>query len=273
MITSRGCPNGCIFCTNAAIWGRLWRPRSVENVTREIKALKNLYRIEEIQFVDNNISVLKDRYIKLCRVLKKEQLPWLPSGGLAVLTLNPQIIKLMAQSGCYAVQFGIEHGDPEMQKKIGKIVPLKATKKLTDACHRYGIWTHGNFILGLPGETEESARRSLEYAMKADLDSVSFFTALPLPGSKLFEIVNKNKKIDLAGLKFYTSNTQCSDIPPRKIKTMIKTFFKEFLLFKIKRELNPINLIKRLSSVRSLDDLKFYLIMLRRFLQIEKISS
>jgi len=272
MITSRGCPNGCSFCTNEAMWGRIWRYRSVENVIKEIKILKKLYQIEEIQFIDNNISVHKERFIKLCQALKKERLSWIPSGGIAVLTVNPKIIKIMAESGCYSVQLGIEHGDLEMQKRIGKIVPLKATRELTETCHKYGIWTHGNFIVGLPGETKKTAYKSLEYAIKADLDSVSFFTALPTPGSKIYKEIESDRKINLHELRFYTSNAQCSEIPPSKIKVLIKIFFRKFLLFKIKRELNPKNMIRRLILIHSIEDIKFYFIMLRRFIQIEKVS-
>lgn len=273
VISSRGCPGGCNFCTNEKVWGRLWRPRSVENTIAEIKLLKRLYKIEEIQFVDPNISVRKDRFIKLCKALKKEKLPWLPSGGVAVNTLNPRLIRMMAKSGCYAVQFGIEHGDPDMQRRIGKIVPLKSTKKLSRACKRYGMWTHGNFIMGLPGETRESAVKSLEYAIKADLDSVSFFTALPLPGSKIYHELFESRGINLYNLRFYLSQIKLSEIPIAELNSIIKKSFKEFLLFKLKRELNPIQILKRLSLLRSFDDLLFYARMLSRFIQIETIKS
>lgn len=271
MITSRGCPNACLFCTNESMWGRVWRKRSVENVMKEIHILINTYKAQEIQFIDNNISVLKDRFINLCHALKKEKITWIPSGGIAVLTIDPNVIKLMAESGCYAIQLGIEHGDLDMQKRIGKIVPLEATKKLVRACHKYGIWTHGNFVLGLPGETVDSAQKSLEYAINADVDSVSFFTALPTPGSRLFDQLDF-KKIDLKGLRFYISDAQCSDLPPAVLKNMIKDFFRKFLVFKIKRELNPINLFTRISQLRSFDDIRFYFIMLKRFTEIEKVD-
>lgn len=272
MIASRGCPSGCSFCTNEKIWGRLWRPRSVANIIAEVRALKKNYKIEEIQFVDNNISVRKDYFIRLCRALKKEKIAWDPSGGVAVLTLDPFLIKLMAESGCYVLQFGIEHGDPEMQRRIGKIVPLQATRKLVDACRRFGIWTHGNFVVGLPGETEETAYRSLDYAIKADLDSISFFTALPLPGSRVYDQVIGKKKINPDDLRFYVSKARCSGLSNTQIRQIIKTSFRKFLSFRLKKELDPVNVLRRISQIRSFADLRFYFIMARRFIQIETIN-
>lgn len=271
MIASRGCPNGCSFCTNEKIWGRIWRPRSIKNVIEEIKTLKKKYQVEEIQFVDNNISVRKDFFRGFCQALKKEKITWIPSGGMAVLTIDSNLVKLMAESGCYALQFGIEHGDLKMQRRIGKIVPLEATKKIVKACHKYGIWAHGNFIVGLPGETMKSAYQSLDYAIKADLDSCSFFTALPLPGSRVYQEVLGNKKIDLTNLRFYLSKARCSELSNYQINKIIKTSFRKFMLYKIKKELNPLVIIKRLSQIHSFDDIRFYLIMIRRFVQIETI--
>lgn len=272
MIASRGCPNGCNFCSNEKIWGRQWRPRSVANIIAEIRALKKNYRVEEIQFVDNNISVRKDLFKELCWALKKEKITWNPANGVAVLTLDAFLIKLMAESGCYVLQFGIEHGGPGMQRRIGKIVPLEATKRLVEACHKYGIWAHGNFIVGLPGETMETAYKSLDYALSADLDSVSFFTALPLPGSKVYQEVIGKKKIDPDDLRFYVSKAKCSELSNSRIRKIIKTSFRKFLLFRIKRELTPASIIRRIKYIRSWDDFRFYFITARRFIQIQAMS-
>ncbi|MDP3888626.1 MAG: radical SAM protein [bacterium] len=269
MIASRGCPNSCSFCTNEKIWTRKWRSRSVENVMAEVKTLKKLYKTEEIQFVDNNISVRKEPFMKLCRLLKKEKLSWLPSGGIAVSTLDQNVVKIMAESGCYALQFGIEHGDLGIQKRIGKIVPLESTKNIVQACHEYGIWAHGNFIVGLPGETKDTAYKSLEYAIHADLDSISFFTALPLPGSKVYREVIGDKKIDPNDLRFYVSKAKCSELSNNQIRKIIKNSFQKFILYRIKKELNPLIIWQRIRRVKSFDDVRFYFVMFKRFVKIQ----
>lgn len=268
---SRGCPNGCSFCTNERIWGRRWRVRSVKNMLAEIKLLKKRYQIQEIQFLDNNIAVDKKRLAQLCRGLKKEKLSWIPAGGVAVLTLNLELIRLMAESGCYALQFGIEHGDLEMQRRIGKIVPLMATQKLVAECKKVGIWTHGNFIVGLPGETRQTAGRSLDYAMKADFDSVSFFTALPLPGSRIYEQLFGQKDFSVSSLRFYLTASRCSSLSPKEIQQIIRTSFQKFLFFRLKRELIPSQMFIRIKSLRRWGNWHFYYRICRRFLQLKRI--
>jgi len=269
--SSRGCPAHCSFCTNAAIWGSKWRARSAQNTINEIFILIKRYHVEEIQFVDSNISVKNSRFVELCKKLKKLHIPWLPSGGIMVMTMNPKLIKLMAESGCYAVQFGIEHGDLGMQRRIGKPVPLEMTKVISKACKKYGIWTHGNFVMGLPGETIESAKESLSYAMEADLDSISFFTALPLPGSRVYQEVFGKKAVDLYNMRFYLSKIRLSEVPVDTLNTIIKQSFMTFFFWKIKRELRPSSMLHRLSLIKSMDDIRFYLRMVHRYIQIETI--
>lgn len=271
VLSSRGCPFGCSFCTNATIWQRKWRGHSVARVMAEIKDLIKKYRIEEIQFMDSNMSVDKKRLISLCRELKKLHLPWIPYTGVSVLTLDRPLIRQLADSGCYALQLGIEHGDVRIQARVGKIVPLAKTKEIVAECHRVGIWTHGYFIVGLPGETLATAYRSLDYAIQADLDSVSFFTAMPLPGSRLYQQVFGNRPAKLGNLRVYFTRVRCSDLTVKQMNQVIKTSFKKFLFFKVRRELNPVNFFRRLSLIKSWDDITFYARFLARFLQIESI--
>jgi radical SAM superfamily enzyme YgiQ (UPF0313 family) len=272
VLSSRGCPNSCSFCTNEKVWTRFWRARNVEGVIAEIRYLKKKYGVKEIQFVDSNISVDRQRIKKLCRGLKREKIVWIPAGGVAVSTLDQSLVRLMAESGCYALQFGIEHGNLDMQRRIGKIVPLGKTQELVRESKGVGIWTHGNFIVGLPGETVKTAYQSLDYAIKADFDSVSFFTALPLPGSRVYQEIFKQDEINLDNLRFYLSKVKCSSLGNKKIKEIIRNSFHQFLIFKLKRELHPSQIIRRVRQIRSIDEIMFYLRMVRRFVQISTIK-
>ncbi len=273
VLSSRGCPFGCNFCTNESLWQRKWRPRSVANVIAEIKLLQERYGIEEIQFMDSNISVDKKRLRELCSALKKIGLPWIPYPGVGVATLDPALIRLLADSGCYALQFGIEHGDPTMQKRIGKIVSLKQTRALVSECQKVGIWAHGYFIVGLPGETMATAYSSLDFALKANFDSVSFFTALPLPGSRLYQEVFGKKPVSLGNLRIYYSAVRCSALSLKQMRQVIKDSFRRFLWFKIRKEISSGQWWRRLSWIRSTDDLRFYWRFIKRFFQLEAILS
>lgn len=268
VLTSRGCPNSCSFCTNEAMWSRNWRARNVENVMKEIRLLKEIYGIKEVQFIDSNMSVDKNRFKMLCQELFKEKMYWYPGGGIAVLTIDLSMVSLIAKSGCYAFCLGIEHGDFGMQKRIGKVVPLEATKKLVAAGKKEGIWMHGNFIVGLPGETKETARKSLEYAIEADLDAVSFFTALPLPGSRVYKELVKKTKIDADKTRFYITKVSCSDLSSAQIDKIVKESFKKFLKFRVKKEFTSLQFIQRIARIRSLGDVGFYIRYLKRFISL-----
>lgn len=270
MITSRGCPNRCIYCTVNKAWGNIWRARSPENVLEEIKTLVKRYKIQEIQFLDDNISVDRERFIKIAKLLIKNKinLAWWPANGIFLTTLKKEMIPVLKKSGCFALIFGIEHGDFLMQKQIGKIVPLEKAKEIIAACKKEGIWTHGSFIIGLPGETLETAQRSINYAIQSNLDSVSFFAALPLPGSSLFERMKKEKKkVNFNELRLLTTKVKTSNLTPDEITSIRKKAFLIFFLHRLKREINPRLIYYRLKQFRFLG-LGFYSRIFIRFVKI-----
>lgn len=268
ILSSRGCPFSCSFCAHSKAWKGKWRAHSVGRVVTEVRELRDKYGVDEIQFMDSNMSVDRKRFRGIIRAMKKEGLPWIPYTGVSVSTLDRVLVRELAGSGCYALQLGIEHGNPMMQARIGKIVPLARAREVVDECHRTGIWVHGYFVVGLPGETMETAYDSLDYAVRADLDSVSFFTALPLPGSRLYAEVFGKKNVDLGNLRVYLTKVCCSELTLSQMDEVIKNSFRKFLLFKIRRELRPRNFVTRVKLIKSWDDVNFYLRMFKRFLQI-----
>lgn len=188
VMTSRGCPFNCIFCSTVNYWGRDFRMRSVDNIMKEIDMLVNKYGIEEIQFPDDNMTIKKEEVKELFRRMKKYDLSWCTPHGLMIQTLDEEMIKLMAESGAYQLTFAVESGSKRVLKDIiHKPVPPKTeVKKLIDVCHDYDIQVHGMFVVGFPGETEEEVLMSLNYPFDVGFDSASFFIANPVPGSELY---------------------------------------------------------------------------------------
>ena len=189
LMTSRGCPFHCNFCATVKYWGRRFRVRSVDNIMEEIDLLVNKYRIEEIQFLDDNMTVNKKRAIELFKRMKEYDLAWCTPHGVMAKTIDENMIKLMAESGAYQLSFGIESGSQRVLKEIiRKPVPPKTTmKKLVEAGHKHNIQIHGMFIVGFPGETKEEIDQTLQYPFDVGFDSASFFIANPMPGSDLFK--------------------------------------------------------------------------------------
>lgn len=189
ILTSRGCPFRCNFCSTVNFWGRKFRMRSVNNIIREIEELVNKYNIQEIQFADDNMTINKKRAAELFIKLKDFNLSWCTPHGLMPATLDEEMIKLMADSGAYQITFAIESGSQRVLKEIinKPVPPIEKIKKLTKIAHDCGIQVHAMFITGLPGETKEEIMTTLDYPFKVGFDSVSFFVATPLPGSELYE--------------------------------------------------------------------------------------
>jgi len=186
--TSRGCPGNCNFCCSVKYWGRSLRVRSVDNVMKEIDELVNKYRIQEIQFSDDNLTASKKRMIELCKQMLLYDLSWCTPNGIMVKTIDEELIELMAKSGCYQLTFALESANKRILKDIihKNVPPPNVIKNLVKVCHDNGISVHGTFIVGFIGETKKEIRATLEYPFELDIDSASLFIVSPILGSELY---------------------------------------------------------------------------------------
>ncbi|MBF0543333.1 MAG: cobalamin-dependent protein [Candidatus Riflebacteria bacterium] len=203
VMTSRGCPFNCVFCSTVNFWGRKFRARSVKNIIQEIDVLVNKYGINEIQFMDDNMTIDRNRAMELFSCLKRYNLVWCTPHGIMAKTLDKEMIELMADSGAYQLAIGIESASRRvLQEIIHKSVPEKEEiKELIRVCHENKIQMHGLFSLGYPGETKEEIMETLQYPFDTGFDSVSFFIANPMPGSELQTLCQKKGYLPENGLK------------------------------------------------------------------------
>lgn len=210
MVSSRGCPFNCIFCSTVRVWGR-WRGRSAENVVDEIEVLVKKHGVREIAFQDDSFLAKQKRVIQICDEIRRRKLDisWTVPPGLTVWTVNESILKAMQDSGFYRACFPVESGDPEMLKYIRKPINLDQVLETIDTCHRLGIWTYGNFIIGFPEQTPDSVEKTAEYAVHSGLDMINVYCAQPYAGSDLYEIYDHLGMLDQAGVNASTVfNTQ-----------------------------------------------------------------
>jgi len=189
VMTSRGCPYHCNFCSTVNYWGRHFRTRSVDNVIDEITGLKRNYGIEEIQFIDDNITANPARAKEIFKRMNGLNLSFCTPHGLKIDTLDKEMINLMADAGAYQLTFAVESGSQRVLKEIiHKHIPeQRKVKDLIDICHERDINVHGLFIVGFPGETREEIKQTLAYPAQVGFDSVSFFIANPVFGSDLYK--------------------------------------------------------------------------------------
>lgn len=191
MITSRGCPHHCAFCSSTIHWGKRYRYRSTENILAEIEHLKNDFGVSELKFQDDNLTIPSWRARELFQTMidRKLAMPWNTPNGVAIWSLDEDLIKLMKKSGCYEFTLAVESGDPWVLKNIAN-KPLKLEKAVDVArlARKHRVSTVGYFIIGFPGETMDQIKRTLRFAHSLKLDYFRAFIYNPLPGSPLWTV-------------------------------------------------------------------------------------
>ena len=189
VIISLNCPYHCRFCT----YGNLdFKWRKVENTIKELKYIYSL-GIKEIRFKDNTFGANKDQVRELCQKMIKNKFKFSWSCSSRVDILDEDMLKLMKQSGCHTIQFGVESGSQKILDIYNKQFTIEQVKKTFLNCQKLKIKTVAHFILGLPGENVESILRTIKFSKELDCDFVAFNIASPRIGSDLREESKKKK--------------------------------------------------------------------------------
>lgn len=196
LYTSRGCPAQCTFC----LWpqthsGHRWRLRSVEDVVNEVKWIKdNFPGLKEIFFDDDTFNYQKARTIALCNELGKVGVTW---SCTSRVTTDFDTLKAMKDAGGRLMIVGYESGDPQILKNIKKGATIDMARRFTANAHKLGLTIHADFIVGLPGETRDSIRNTINFAKELDCETIQVSLAHPYPGTEFFDYVKKNNLITL----------------------------------------------------------------------------
>ncbi len=192
--TSRGCPSRCEFCAIRCTFGDAYRYRSPENVLAEIEYLNDTYKIKELHFEDDNLTANKKRAVALFKGIidRKLDLSLNSPSGLAVFALDEGLLDLMREAGYYSISLAIESGVPEVLKLMRKKVDLQKAKRLIRYARSIGMKTKAFFILGYPGETKDTMKRTVDFAGELGADWCLFFPATPLPGADMLKRCQEN---------------------------------------------------------------------------------
>lgn len=194
IITSRGCPFKCVFCTAHKVWGRRYRKRSPENVIAEMAHIKEKYGIEELMFEDDNVTLDVKRAEEIFDLMISKDLNfyWDTPNGVAAFTLNKKLIKKMVDAGCYRINLAIESGNQHhLTHNIKKPLKLEKIPPLVQYARELGCEVNMFIVLGVPGETEDMMWDSFRFAASLGIYSPFFSIATPYPGSELLEISNE----------------------------------------------------------------------------------
>ena len=193
MITSRGCPYNCVFCTVHTVMGKKWRARSPENVVDEIEQLVYTYHIKQIDFLDDNMTLDKKRMETICDLIVKRglEIEWYTPSGVRADTLDENLLTKMKESGCKKIRVAPESGVQRVVDQIiKKNLSLKEVEKAVVLSKKVGIKVGCFFVIGLIGETKKDIEETINYAYKLrrlGADGFIFSIATPQYGTELYE--------------------------------------------------------------------------------------
>lgn len=182
LISSRGCPFNCIFCSSHKMWGRKVRFRTASNIVEEIVAVKESFGTEDFQFEDDTFTLREDLVIEFCNCLREKGIKISWSCPTRVDFITRQIVRKMRSAGCSTISLGIESGSEETLKKIRKGITINQVRSAVKIIKDEGCRIMGYFVFGFPWETEEHFKMTLEFIEELDLDIVQHNFAVPLPG-------------------------------------------------------------------------------------------
>jgi radical SAM superfamily enzyme YgiQ (UPF0313 family) len=193
MITSRGCPYDCVFCSIHTVMGKQWRGRSPENVVDEIEEVVRTYHIEQIDFFDDNMTLDRKRMQNICDLIIKRKLhvEWQTPNGIRADTLDENLLRKMKKAGCKKIRVAPESGVQRVvDQTIKKKQSLGHVEKAVILSKKVGLKVGCFFVMGLIGETKADMEATINYACKLKklgADRFYFSIATPLYGTELYE--------------------------------------------------------------------------------------
>ena len=193
VITSRGCPFNCVFCTHCIVWGKKWRPRSPKNVVDELEHVLKTYGIKQIDFADDNLTWNRERMAQICDLIVERGLrfEWFTPNGVRADTLDEELLQKMKRAGCKKIRLAPESGVHRVVTDIAKKnLDLKKVEEAIVAAKKVGIKVGCFFVMGLIGETKADIEETIRYAYKLKslgAESFVFSIAMPLYGTAFYE--------------------------------------------------------------------------------------
>ncbi len=227
----RGCGSKCTFC----LWpqtfsGNVYRTRSVENVIKEVAYIKKTFpEIKELFFDDDTLTEYRDRTRDLANAMKPFKLSW---GCNSKANVDYETLRLMKESGCRVMVVGYESGNQQILNNVKKGIRVDQAVEFTRNTHQLGMKIHGTFIVGLPGETQETIEETIRFACDMDIETLQVSLASPYPGTKFYDFAKANGYLmesEMVSEEGYqTCNISYPEIGSRDIFMAVPKFYRKF---------------------------------------------
>ena len=257
----RGCAYRCVFCRQAVMWKWKVRARSGAKVAAEAMYVNSL-GVDNILFHADTFTLDKKMVEDICDVLIQAGAPfrWACNSHVQPLLVNPDLVHKMKRAGCWMIAVGIESGDNEVLKKIKKQITIEEAEKVVEMIHGAGIEAWGYFVLGLPGETKESLKKTIKASLRMPLTIAKFDIAAPYPGTEFYDFVVANGYMDVSQYEDFDQNASAVVSYPGLSASEIKAAVKRA---NIRFYLRPAPILRLLREMRNLATLKAIALIVR----------
>ncbi len=202
IVTGRGCPGNCIFCSSPTMWGRRVRRRTPESIIDEIRHLHKQYGVNDIFFMDDTFTANKKWVTEFCEGLIQGGLDisWRCLGRVDTVTYD--LLSIMKKAGCYHVNYGIESGSQETHKVIQKSITIEQAIKAIETTRKARLFVGADFIIGFPGETRDDMKETAALVKRLPLNNFAFNMLWLFPGTVLYKrALDEGKTDDMVWFK------------------------------------------------------------------------
>ena len=249
IITTRGCPYSCTYCSAPITAGKRMRYRDPKNVVDEIEMLVNDFGVKEIQIEDDNFTLNRKHCITICEEILKRGIKvlWSLPNGVRIDKLDKEMLLLFKKAGCVSMALGIESANQRILDMIKKELNQEIVKKVVQDVADVGIETVGFFMIGFPTETKQEIENTINFALELPLTRAIFAKVTPLPGTELFDLweekYSETGKVDWKTFNYYQFDADWADCSFEEIaKLQTRATFRFYLrpkqLFTMLKQLN-----------------------------------
>lgn len=231
MITTRGCPMQCSFCSSAAMHGKKIRERSVENIIDEIEYLKTNYDIDTIAFMDDTFTLKKRKVMAICDEILKRNIEIMWGCTSRVDTLDEKLLKKMKEAGCITIFIGVESADQQQLDNMCKNTTIAKIENAFKIAHKLKIRTIASVALGMPGDTKEIMNKTVKFVHKLKPNYAIYSLATPYPGTRFYKEAFEKNLIKIKDWSKYTLITPILETIDCSLNDMRKIQAKAFMKF------------------------------------------
>lgn len=231
MITTRGCPMQCSFCSSAAMHGKKIRERSVENIVDEIEYLNTNYDIDTIAFMDDTFTLKKRKVMAICDEILKRNIEIMWGCTSRVDTLDEKLLKKMKETGCITIFIGVESADQQQLDNMCKNTTIAKIENAFKIAHKLKIRTIASVALGMPGDTKEIMNKTVKFVHKLKPNYAIYSLATPYPGTRFYKEAFEKNLIKIKDWSKYTLITPILETIDCSLNDMRKIQAKAFMKF------------------------------------------